>query len=497
MHYRQAVYSHSSIVNEPLLIELNQEDRAPNYIRKGLGGDVKLPEGIGRSNEPKLPKVSELTVVRHFTRLSQMNFGVDTGTYPLGSCTMKYNPKLNDVVAQLPGFAHLHPDQHASTVQGALHVLWGLQEMLKEITGMDALTLQPAAGAQGEYTGLLITRAYYAEKGELHKRRKVLIPDTAHGSNPASASMAGFEAVTVPSLNGEVDYDQLLRILGDDVAAFMVTVPNTLGIFESRIKEIAQEVHSAGALMYMDGANMNALVGSVKPSELGFDIVHLNLHKTFSTPHGGGGPGAGPVAVRSFLEAYLPRPRLVKKPGGEYGWSSDYPKSIGRIRESWGNFGVLVRAYAYILSLGREGLRQISRDSVLTSNYAAKRLRSRFTQPFSSNRSVKHEFVVSSKGAGVTALEVAKYVLKYGHAPTIYFPLIVPEALMIEFTESETKREIDEYVDGLLEATAAQSAQEPSNTSVSRLDEVQAARNPILNWKGLKAREDNGAEQAK
>lgn len=494
MKYRQAVYSSSQLVNEPLLIELTQDDRITGEASEAPRNSELVPENLMRKTPLNLPRLSELAVVRHYTRLSQMNFGVDTGTYPLGSCTMKYNPKLNDVVAQLPGFANIHPDQPASTTRGALQVMWELKNFLLELTGMDEMTLQPSAGAQGEYTGLLIVRAYFADKGEESKRRRVLVPDTAHGSNPASATMAGFEAVSVPSRDGEVDIDALRGLLGSDVAAFMVTVPNTLGIFESRITEVSKLVHDAGALMYMDGANMNALVGSVKPGRLGFDLIHLNLHKTFSTPHGGGGPGAGPVGVKSFLEPYLPVPRLVRRADGQYEWCANYTKSIGRVRESHGNFAVLLRAYAYILSLGKRGLRQVSRDAVLVSNYSVKRLSQRYQAPFLKGKWVKHEFVVSAKGTGLTALEVAKEILGSGHAPTIYFPLIVPEALMIEFTESETKGDVDAYIDNLLAVTSKKPGTLDSQTSVSRLDEVEAARKPLLNWRML-IREETGSER--
>jgi Glycine cleavage system protein P (pyridoxal-binding), C-terminal domain len=476
MKYRQAIYSHSDTLNEPLLIELSQEGRSSEK------NEVQLPEELKRKTEPALPELSELTVVRHYTRLSQMNFGVDTGTYPLGSCTMKYNPKINDAIASLPGFAFLHPAQKHSTVQGALEVIWRLQNALIELTGMDAISVQPAAGSQGEFTGMLITKRHFEELGET--RTKVLIPDTAHGSNFASAAMAGFEVVSVPTKQGEIDTQRLSELLDERVAAFMVTVPNTLGLFETKILEISSMVHSVGALMYFDGANMNALLGVTKPGELGFDIAHLNLHKTFSTPHGGGGPGAGPVLVKRFLEPYLPVPRLKRRENGELYWEYDYPKSIGRVREGFGNFAVLVRAYAYIRALGLKGLTQVSKDAVLVSNYAAKRLSTRYLLPYPEKKR-KHEFVISSKGTGKRALEIAKHILSRGHAPTIYFPQIVDEALMIEFTESETKSEVDSYIEGLLEALERDLSNEPSATSVARLDEVKAAREPILNWREM------------
>jgi glycine dehydrogenase subunit 2 len=476
LRYSQAVYSHSQEVNEPLIIELGSGT-------EGVQEASDIPERMKRRGVPNLPCVPEITVVRHYTRLSQMNFGVDTGTYPLGSCTMKYNPKLNDELASLEGFSMLHPKQEESTAQGALELLWRLETFLKELTGMDAVTLEPAAGSQGELTGMLITKAYFRERGETG-RRKVLIPDTAHGSNFASANMAGFEVVTIPSRNGELDPGIVSRYLGTDTAAFMITVPNTLGIFESNILTINRMVHDAGALAYFDGANMNALLGRVKPGDLGFDIAHLNTHKTFSTPHGGGGPGAGPVCVKKFLEVYLPVPRLRRKEDGSLYWQHHLPRSVGRMREGYGNFGVLLRAYAYMRRLGLEGLSQVSRDAVLISNYAAKRLSQRYLLPFP-EKPRKHEFVVSAKGTGKRALEIAKGILEYGHAPTVYFPQIVEEALMVEFTETETKREIDEYTDALLELPGRDLSASPGSTSVSKLDEAGAARRPVLSWREL------------
>lgn len=476
MKYTQAVYSHSQSVNEPLIIELG---RSGDGVPEATG----IPERLKRKSAPNLPCVPEVTVVRHYTRLSQMNFGVDTGTYPLGSCTMKYNPKLDDALASLDGFSMLHPRQDEETAQGALEVFWRLEAFLKELTGMDAVTLEPAAGSQGELTGMLITKAYFRDRGET-ERRRVLIPDTAHGSNFASANMAGFEVVTIPSRNGELDPEIVSRYLGKETAAFMITVPNTLGIFESNILTVNRMVHEAGAIAYFDGANMNALLGRVRPGDLGFDIVHLNTHKTFSTPHGGGGPGAGPVGVKMFLEAYLPVPRLRRREGGELYWESNLPRSVGRVREGYGNFGVLLRAYAYMRRLGVEGLTQASRDAVLVSNYAAKRLGQRYSMPFP-DKPRKHEFVVSAKGTGKKALEIAKGILEYGHAPTVYFPQIVEEALMVEFTETETKREVDDYVDALLELPDRDLSTSPTSTSVSKLDEAGAARRPILSWREL------------
>ncbi len=484
MKYRQAVYQHSDKVNEPLLVELDQQSRLPPPVPDGLGGGVEVPAHLARMRSPRLPAISELSVVRHFVRLSQMSFGVDNGSYPLGSCTMKYNPKIDDVVAGLPGFSMLHPAQDESSVQGALRVIWELQLFLIELTGMDAITLQPAAGSQGEFVGMLVAKAYFKEMGELDKRRRVLIPETAHGSNFASAAMAGFEVVPVPMRDGEVDMPSFRALCDDKVAAFMATVPNTLGLFEQRILEISDAVHACGGLMYFDGANMNALIGVVKPAQLGFDIAHLNLHKTFSTPHGGGGPGAGPVAVKKHLADYLPIPRLRKTGDGSYAWDYSSHRSIGRVREGFGNFGVLLRAYTYIRTLGLEGLRQAARDSVLVSNYAAKRLSQVYSLPFG-GKPRKHEFVISSKPTGKRAFDIAKHILKWGYAPTIYFPQLVDEALMVEFTESETKREVDEYIQGLLDAAKSDLTSDPTNTAVDRLDEVRAAREPKLTWRDL------------
>ncbi len=493
MKFRQAIYSSSEVVNEPLLVELGQKARE-QLLLTGLSGTApELDRTLRRSSPLELPELSELRVIRHYTRLSQMNYGVDCGTYPLGSCTMKYNPKLNDLIAQFPGFADIHPGQSPETVQGALEVLWSLESLLREITGLDAVSLQPAAGSQGEFTGMLITKAYFRDKGELGHRKQVLIPDTAHGSNFASAAMAGFEVVKVPSHDGETDIGSLESLLSDRVAAFMVTVPNTLGIFERNVKHICELVHDAGGLMYFDGANMNALNGVARPGDFGFDIAHLNLHKAFSTPHGGGGPGAGPVAVRSDLEGYLPGPRVKKGPDGTYSLEDGSEKSVGRVREGLGNFGVLLRAYFYIRALGGEGLRQATRDAVLTTNYAAKRVSQRLALPFGRDKRRKHEFVASARGSGKRALDIAKGVLGSGHAPTIYFPQIVEEALMIEFTESETKAEVDDYIDGLLGTLDRDLSLEPSTTSVARLDEADAARNPRLTWREVVEKKEKQA----
>jgi glycine dehydrogenase subunit 2 len=427
-------------------------------------------------------------VIRHFTRLSQLNYSIDTHFYPLGSCTMKHNPKVNDRMALLPEFAGLHPLRPDHLSQGMLQILYELERGLSELCGMDAFTLQPAAGAQGELTGILVARAYHESRKQ--DRHVVLIPDSAHGTNPASVAVAGLSAVTVKSLaNGHLDIDDLRAKLSEDVALVMMTVPNTLGLFESRIQEIAKMVHDAGALLYMDGANLNALVGLVKPGDLGFDILHMNLHKTFSTPHGGGGPGAGPVGVKKALEEFLPVPRVVL----EHGWyrlKSDAPKSIGRVRSFQGNTGVLVRAYCYLRLQGAEGMLEISENAILAANYVRAKLEKLF--PKMPKEPCMHEVVMSGEGAyagGVRTLDVAKRLLDHGfYAPTVYFPLIVPEALMIEPTETESQETLDRFC-AAVEAIIAESRTNPDavktaphTTPVRRLDEVRAAREPKLRF---------------
>ena len=436
------------------------------------------------------PEVSEVEVVRHFTRLSTWNYGVDTGAYPLGSCTMKYNPKINEVVARLKGILNAHPSQPEALSQGCLKILKLLSESLLEITGMDAITLQPAAGAHGEMTALFMVRAYLASKG--NARRKVLIPDSAHGTNAASASMAGYQAQNLASNSqGTVDIGALDRLMDGDVAALMLTNPNTLGIFDDQITALAEIVHSRGGLLYMDGANMNALVGISRPGDFGVDVLHLNLHKTFSTPHGGGGPGAGPVAVKKVLEPFLPAPVLVEKQDGSLAFDYDRPASIGRVRAFHGNFGVLVRALAYILANGAEGLRQTTEDAVLNSVYLRKKLEGSYHLPYS--RATLHECVFSDKKQaqhGVHTGDIAKRLIDYGFHPyTVSFPLIVPGALMIEPTESESKQELDLLINAL-QAIAREAEQEPDTvlhaphtTRMGRLDEAQAARRPVLRWK--------------
>lgn len=455
----------------------------------------KFPKHLIRDIPAELPEVSELQLVRHYTALSNKNHGIDNGFYPLGSCTMKYNPKINEDVARLEGFSRIHPYQPAETVQGALQLLYNLQEELAEITGMDAVTLQPSAGAQGEWTGLMMVKAYLEQKGE--KRTKVLVPDSAHGTNPASATVAGFETVTIPSNeDGLVDLDELKKHVDQDTAALMLTNPNTLGLFEKEIVEIAKVVHEAGGLLYYDGANTNAILGKTTPGKMGFDIVHLNLHKTFTTPHGGGGPGAGPVGVKKKLIPYLPVPR-VEKDGGKYVLNTDYPLSIGRVKGYYGNFGILVRAYTYIRTMGPEGLRQVSEDAVLHANYLRKKLEPYFEAPYS--QVCKHEFVLSGskqKKLGVRTLDMAKRLLDFGyHPPTIYFPLNVEECLMIEPTETESKETLDTFAEVMI--AIAKEVEEnpeavlaaPHTTVVGRLDEVQAARQPVLRYKKAEERE--------
>ena len=434
------------------------------------------------------PEVSEIEVLRHFTRLSTWNYAIDIGMYPLGSCTMKYNPRVNELVARLDGIATEHPFQPQSLSQGCLKIMRLLERCLLEITGMDALSLQPAAGAQGELTGLLLIRAYLETQG--NARRKVLIPDSAHGTNPATAVIAGYEVENIKSNpEGQVDTEKLRELVTADVAALMITNPSTLGIFEQRIAEIAAILHGKGALLYMDGANMNALAGVARPGDFGVDVMHLNLHKTFSTPHGGGGPGAGPVAMKKFLEPFRPIPVLVEKPGGELSLEQDRPYSIGRVKAFSGNFGVLVRALAYILAYG-PGIRQATEDAVLNSNYIRKKLEGVFALHYSLPS--MHEVVFSDaiqKSNGVGTMDIAKRLIDYGFHPyTTAFPLIVPGALMIEPTESESKEECDLFIEAM-RAIAEEASSEPGlvahaphATRIGRLDEVAAARKPRLRW---------------
>jgi len=449
-----------------------------------------IPEKSRRTASPRLPEAAELDVVRHFTALSRRNVGVDSVFYPLGSCTMKYNPKVNEAVASLPGFLEAHPYQPASTVQGWLRLLKDLEAYLCEIGGFEGVSLQPAAGAHGELAGLLIIRASHEARGE-GRRNVVLIPDSAHGTNPASCSLSGCRTRVVRSSgDGLVDLEDLEKKAGEDTAALMLTSPNTLGLFEERVSEMASILHDAGALLYMDGANMNALLGFARPGDFGVDVMHFNLHKTFSTPHGGGGPGSGPVGVTGPLVPFLPVPRIVEE-GGALVTSSDFPSSIGPVRSFLGNVGVALKAYAYIRFLGPEGLREVSKGAVLNANYVMARLKEAFHLPF--DRVCMHECVFSArplvKAHGVSALDVAKGLIDRGfHPPTIYFPLVVPEALMIEPTETESRETLDAFVEAMLEiARAARTdpgslLDAPVTTPVGRLDEVRAVKEPCLKY---------------
>ncbi|RKD72975.1 glycine dehydrogenase (decarboxylating) beta subunit [Sinobaca qinghaiensis] len=449
--------------------------------------DAILPAEMQRTDSPELPEVSELQIMRHYTALSTRNHGVDSGFYPLGSCTMKYNPKMNEDSARLKGFAHLHPYQPDYQVQGAMQLMYELQEELKEIAGMDEVTLQPAAGAQGEWTGLMMIRAFHEANGDLI-RTKVIVPDSAHGTNPASATVAGFDSVTVKTdERGLVDLDHLKEVVGEDTAALMLTNPNTLGLFEEDIQEMAAIIHQAGGKLYYDGANSNAILGIARPGDMGFDVVHLNLHKTFTGPHGGGGPGSGPVGVKKDLIAYLPKPLLVKE-NEAYKWDYDRPESIGRVKPFYGNFGINVRAHTYIRTMGAEGLRKVSEYAVLNANYLMRLLEPYYDLPY--NKHCKHEFVLSGKRQkqlGVRTLDIAKRLLDFGyHPPTIYFPTNVEECMMFEPTETEAKETLDEFADAMIRiAKEAEESPEtvqeaPHTTVIKRLDETLAARKPVL-----------------
>jgi len=448
-----------------------------------LGDAVRTDLGI-------MPELSEIEIIRHFTRLSTWNYAIDLGMYPLGSCTMKYNPRINETVSRLEGIADAHPYQPESLSQGCLGIMKLLSDCLIEITGMDAITLQPAAGAHGEFTGILLVRAYHESKG--NPRKKILIPDSAHGTNPATAAVVGYQVANLRSnAHGMVDLGELERMVDEDVAALMLTNPSTIGVFESDIHRIADILHAKGALLYMDGANMNALVGKVRPGDFGADVMHLNLHKTFSTPHGGGGPGSGPVACKKILEPFLPTPVLVTRSDGRLGLEYERPQSVGRVRAFYGNFGMFVRALAYILANGPDGLRQTTEDAVLNANYLRAKLEGTFELPFPTR--TLHEVVFSDKlqaRNGVKTGDMGKRLIDYGfHAYTVSFPMIVPGAMMIEPTESESREELDLLVDALKQI--AQEAAEnpelvqtaPHTTRMRRLDETTAARKPILRWK--------------
>lgn len=448
-----------------------------------------IPQEFLRETPAPLPEVSQLDLMRHYTELSKRNFGVDSGFYPLGSCTMKYNPKVNEDIGRYPGFALLHPMQPPDTVQGALELLYDMEGYLAEISGMDAVTLQPVAGAHGELTGLKLIRAYHRHRGEV--RNKVIVPDSAHGTNPATAAVCGLDIIEIKSNeDGSINLDALRAVVGADTAALMLTNPSTLGLFETNIEEIAKIVHDAGGLLYYDGANANAIMGIVRPGDMGFDVVHFNLHKTFSTPHGGGGPGSGPVGVKKSLIPFLPTP-IITFDGNTYGLDDTRPQSIGKVHSFYGNFGIVVRAYAYIRAMGPKGLLQSSQDAVLNANYCLSQLKGQYHAPFT--RYCMHECIVTSKEQkkyGVKTLDIAKRLLDYGyHPPTIYFPMIVEEAIMIEPTETESKETLDGFITAM--GKIAQEVQEdsfqvrnaPHTTVVGRLDETLAARKPVVRWK--------------
>lgn len=455
-------------------------------------GTEEIPAALRRSEEANLPEVSELDVVRHYTNLSNMNFGVDTGFYPLGSCTMKYNPKINEEMAAMPGFKTLHPLQPDCTVQGALELYYNLNRSLSAITGMAEFTLNPFAGAQGELTGLMVIRQYHMQRGDL-KRTKIIVPDSAHGTNPASAAVCGLEVVEVKSTpQGTIDIESLRPLLDDTIAGIMMTNPNTLGLFETEILEIAKLVHECGGLLYYDGANFNPLLGKVRPGDMGFDVLHLNLHKTFSTPHGGGGPGSGPVGVAAHLAEYLPNPRVTRSEDGMFHVTRN-DVACGQVSGFMGNFGVLIRAYTYILSLGKQHIKLAGPLATLNANYIKESLKDCYKLPI--DTLCKHEFVFDGlldKSTGITTLDVAKRLLDYGfHAPTIYFPLLFHQAIMIEPTETESKETLDGFIE-IMRTIAKEAIEDPESlhtaphtTPVRRLDETTAAKNPILNYKEL------------
>ena len=495
--YHQARWSEEEDKLEPLTFEKDKRDR--KEFEKGGFEDKGLPDDLVRESLD-LPSLSEPEVVRHFNRLSQMNYGIDSGIYPLGSCTMKYNPKISEEIASLDEACCLHPEQPEETVQGALEVMHDLESFLVEISGMKRVTLQPSAGAHGEFTAMLIVEEYHKENDD-GERTEVLVPDSAHGTNSASAAMAGFDVVEIPSNErGRVNLEALKSTISEKTAALMLTNPNTLGLFEDEIEEIVEVVHDAGALLYYDGANLNGILGKVRPGDMGFDVVHFNLHKTFATPHGGGGPGAGPVGVREGLERFLPRPLVnYDEETDEYCLEEDHEGSIGKVQGFHGNFSVLLKAYAYILLMGGSGLQEVAEAAVVNANYVKERLlkESSFELKYGKGSPCKHETVFSAEPLksenGVTAKDVSKRMLDYGvHAPTYYFPPIVPEALMIEPPETESREELDRFVEALLEI--AEDSEEdpeklksaPRRTSIGRLDETTASRKPVLSWKMFK-----------
>lgn len=476
-----------------LIFEISRKGRKAYTLPENDVPYMEVEEGLEkellRGTELQLPQVSEVDIVRHYTALSNKNYGVDTGFYPLGSCTMKYNPKINEDMANLSKFTQLHPYQPEETVQGALQLMYELSKSLEEITGMHKVALHPSAGAHGELTGLMLIKAYHENRGDF-KRKKIIVPDSAHGTNPASAKGVGFQVVEIKSnKNGTVDLERLKEVLDDEVAGLMLTNPNTLGLFEKDIKKIAKLVHEAGGLLYYDGANLNAVMGIARPGDMGFDAVHLNLHKTFSTPHGGGGPGSGPVGVKKELEEFLPVP-VVDKTEDKYYLNYNVPKSIGKIKSFYGNFGVLIKAYSYILMMGSEGLKKASEIAVLNANYMKKKLKDYYKLTIDSI--CKHEFVLGGlkiNNKEISTLNVAKRLLDYGyHPPTIYFPLIIDNAIMIEPTETESLETLDEFIEAMIKI--AKEGEEnpellmkaPSSTPIRKLDEVKAARKPVLKW---------------
>ncbi|HBO84227.1 MAG: glycine dehydrogenase (aminomethyl-transferring) [Deltaproteobacteria bacterium GWC2_42_11] len=480
------------MAGEPLIFEKSASKRRGISIPKSdvpetSPNDV-IPQGMLRDEIDGFPQVSEIDVVRHFVNLSHMNFGVDTGFYPLGSCTMKYNPKVNEDVARLSGFSKGHPYQPPELMQGALQVMYELEGFLSEISGMDAVTLQPSAGAQGEFCGMLMIAAHFRAMGK--PRKKVIIPDTAHGTNPASSHLAGFTVVSIKEGKGVISPETVESVMDEDTAALMLTNPNTLGLFESNIKEIADIVHRKGGVVYCDGANLNAIMGIAKLGDMGVDVVQFNLHKTFSTPHGGGGPGAGPVGVKKILEPYLPVPRIIKK-GKRFNLDFNRPMSIGRLRAFYGNFGIMVRAYSYIRAMGAEGLKRASEMAVLNANYIKEKLKKDFYLPF--DVPCMHECVFSDKiqsENNVHTIDIAKRLMDFGfHPPTIYFPLVVSGAMMIEPTETESKETLDKFIKAMSEiADEAKSNPEmvrnaPHTTPLTRLDEISAAKKPVMRWR--------------
>ncbi|ABS35364.1 glycine dehydrogenase [Clostridium botulinum] len=476
-----------------VIFELSSEGRKgyrlPNLDVPEVELSELLPKNLLREDEIELPEVSEVDVVRHYTALSNKNYTVDNGFYPLGSCTMKYNPKINEDIVALSGFSKIHPLQDENISQGALELMYDLKGKLCEITGLDDFTLQPAAGAHGEYTGLLIIKAYHEKRGDT-KRTKIIVPDSAHGTNPASASVAGFDIVEIKSgEDGRVSIEELKKVLNDEIAGLMLTNPSTLGLFEKDIKLISELVHEAGGLLYYDGANLNAIMGIARPGDMGFDVCHLNMHKTFSTPHGGGGPGSGPVGVKKHLAKFLPVP-TVEKENDKFILDYNRPDSLGKIRSLYGNFGVMVKAYTYILTMGKEGLKSASHNAVLNANYIKESLRDYYN--IGKDDICKHEVILSTLKENphhIATLDIAKRLIDYGvHPPTVYFPLIIEEALMIEPTESESKETVDEFIDAMKKiAVEAKENPEllheaPVKAPVRRLDQVKAARKPILRW---------------